>query len=317
MIQRPPRSTLFPYTTLFRSRAKGRSDKDEYQQQRNADDHENEVVEGRIVGEPVGRGDAVDPVVPAGQPVPALRIRVEKLRYRQREKREIKADRSQRHEAGDDAGGGGDHRRDPEGEVVGEVVPLQEDGHRVCADSVVGGVRKRDHPGVPEHQVVADRPKGEDQRGDAEHDLESGRLDESLRLEVLGGRRNHRGREEEEDGKAPADSVHTAPRQQRGHVSARPKRPHGRTVRTSVMTMKTNARAKLLVAGVISPNEITSPTINAPTADPMIEPSPPITLMANASTSTESPMVGSTAWLGATITPPRPARPAPMTKTVV
>src|SRR2546422_8295417 len=28
MIRRPPRSTLFPYTTLFRSIAKGRSEKD-------------------------------------------------------------------------------------------------------------------------------------------------------------------------------------------------------------------------------------------------------------------------------------------------
>src|SRR2546425_4216096 len=39
MIRRPPRSTLFPYTTLFRSRRRGRRDGDEARDTTESDAH--------------------------------------------------------------------------------------------------------------------------------------------------------------------------------------------------------------------------------------------------------------------------------------
>src|SRR3712207_8793286 len=46
MIRRPPRSTLFPYTTLFRS-ARGRDD-DEEEEHGDLDDHHDEVRAGTL-----------------------------------------------------------------------------------------------------------------------------------------------------------------------------------------------------------------------------------------------------------------------------
>src|SRR3984893_18197 len=93
--------------------------------------------------------------------------------------------------------------------------------------------------------------------------------------------------------------------------SGRPKRPQGRTVRTAAMMMKTKAIANWFVYWLFSPKEITSPTISAPTAVPTMLPRPPITLMAKASTSTSVSMLAPTAWLGATMAPPRAPRPGP------
>src|SRR3712207_8525221 len=49
MIRRPPRSTLFPYTTLFRSSARGVLGVD-HQHADERDDREEEVVEALVVG---------------------------------------------------------------------------------------------------------------------------------------------------------------------------------------------------------------------------------------------------------------------------
>ena len=57
--------------------------------------------------------------------------------------------------------------------------------------------------------------------------------------------------------------------------------------------------------------------MSAPIPEPTMLPSPPITLIAKASTRTSVSMLELIAWLGATIAPPRPASPAPITKTVV
>ena len=83
------------------------------------------------------------------------------------------------------------------------------------------------------------------------------------------------------------------------------------------MMMKTNASANGLVAGMTRPNEITMPTISAPTAEPTMLPRPPMTLIAKARTRTSVSMLEPTAWLGATIDPPSPANAAPIMNTVV
>src|SRR5262249_4136540 len=101
------------------------------------------------------------------------------------------------------------------------------------------------------------------------------------------------------------------------HCSGVPNRPHGRMISTAAMMMKTNASANWLVTAYCSPKEYTSPTITEPTSEPTMLPRPPITLIAKASTSTSVSIEDPTAWLGATMTPPRAARQAPITNTAV
>src|SRR5256885_12994019 len=50
MIRRPPRSTLFPYTTLFRSRRKLREERAEFSARRERLHAAPELVEVRLVG---------------------------------------------------------------------------------------------------------------------------------------------------------------------------------------------------------------------------------------------------------------------------
>src|SRR5438309_6568480 len=61
MIRRPPRSTLFPYTTLFRSREAGVVDHPDHEQHR-GDDHEAEADENEHETSPIvgGQGGAQD-----------------------------------------------------------------------------------------------------------------------------------------------------------------------------------------------------------------------------------------------------------------
>src|SRR3712207_7825253 len=49
MIRRPPRSTLFPYTTLFRSRIEGGGHPGQDEQHRKAGDHRREEGEGQLL----------------------------------------------------------------------------------------------------------------------------------------------------------------------------------------------------------------------------------------------------------------------------
>src|SRR5258708_17321428 len=49
MIRRPPRSTLFPYTTLFRSQARGPQQHHQYQRQ--PEHQQPQVVFGRVLAE--------------------------------------------------------------------------------------------------------------------------------------------------------------------------------------------------------------------------------------------------------------------------
>src|SRR6266498_2341233 len=82
MIRRPPRSTLFPYTTLFRSSGRRRgylteqfagADRPAYQRTDIvfADPNRDDAVTGRY-----GLPGRVDQVVPAGQPVPDRQARI-------------------------------------------------------------------------------------------------------------------------------------------------------------------------------------------------------------------------------------------------
>src|SRR5688572_32276068 len=63
MIRRPPRSTLFPYTTLFRSQHAAQSEHREQRRQRHV-----EAAEGRERGRE-HRGRVVDGAQPASRPL--------------------------------------------------------------------------------------------------------------------------------------------------------------------------------------------------------------------------------------------------------
>src|SRR2546429_830648 len=57
MIRRPPRSTLFPYTTLFRSRAKTQNHHGEFHLVAPLNPGRNFIAPGRVPEEPRGKRD--------------------------------------------------------------------------------------------------------------------------------------------------------------------------------------------------------------------------------------------------------------------
>src|SRR5207245_10720465 len=118
-------------------------------------------------------------------------------------------------------------------------------------------------------------------------------------LVEAGQRRDDRDEEKEDQHEPPAQAVATGAGKEPGQLSGRPNRPRGRTIRTAVMMMNTNASAYGLVAGITRQNQITMPTMSAPIPEPTMLPSPPITLIAQASTRTSVSMLELTAGRGA------------------
>src|SRR5207245_6337098 len=114
-----------------------------------------------------------------------------------------------------------------------------------------------------------------------------------------GRRRDDRDEDTGDQQEPPAQAVAPGAGKEPGQLAGRPNRPRGRTIRTAVMMMNTKASAYGLVAGITRPNEITMPTMSAPIPEPTMLPSPPITLIAKASTRTSVSMLELIAWLGA------------------
>ena len=145
------------------SRAERRAHEEKHQQETHPDDCRREVIERRVVAQLVGHCDR-DTVVAARKVVPRKGEREEQLGDGEREEREIQSDRPLRDQPGHYTDRRCRERRRGKTQQDGKVIALEDQGDRVSADAVVGGVRERDHARITEHQVVRDRPQSEHQR---------------------------------------------------------------------------------------------------------------------------------------------------------
>ena len=168
----------------------------------------------------------------------------------EREQAEVEAHRPQRDQAGDEAKGSSDEGSCKEAVDRVLVIVVGDDRDRVGADSVVGGVREGDHPGVAEHEVEAGCPEAEDEGLAGQEDREPGADAVGERvLRDLGEVGHQQDGHGKQGGQAPADAVAAGAGEEssqavhRSYCSARPKRPQGRIVSTITMAAKTNAIA--------------------------------------------------------------------------